>query len=349
VKKIISATQKREPSGQKTKNLFIIAGILLVLFLLNTWASGGMGGLLFSLKNPRLQLFTILLLAVLLEGFPFLLLGACISGIIEVMVPDKVLKGLFPENRFFAALIGSCLGLFFPVCSCGNIPVTRRLINKGVPVSGCIGYLLAAPIINPITIVSTFIAFPGNGGIVLSRLGLALLVAVAGGYMLGSPAHGEILRDTPVGKDACGCDACNDDEDESRLARILHHAEHDFFLTGKFLIIGASVACLFQTFLTRSALGAFAHHPVYSVILLGGMAMAFCLCSFADAFVASTFTPFSPPAKVAFMVAGPMANVALIILYLGTFKRPYAIRLILWIVASVFILSGIWGIIRGIT
>ena len=341
--------QKRGPSEQRFKKLFIMAGILLVLFLLNTWVSGGMGSLLFSLKNPRLQLFTILLLAVLLEGFPFLLLGACISGIIEVMVPDKVIQGLFPKNRFLSALTGSCLGLFFPVCSCGNIPVTRRLINKGVPISGCIGYLLAAPIINPITIISTFIAFPGNGGIVFSRLGLALLVAVVSGYMFGSPAHGKILRDTPVVKDACHCDECDEDENESRLARILHHAEHDFFLTGKFLILGASVACLFQTFLTRSALGAFAHHPVYSVILLGGMAMAFCLCSFADAFVASTFTPFSSPAKVAFMVAGPMANVALIILYLGTFKRKYAIRLILWIVGSVLILSSIWGLLRGAT
>lgn len=334
--------------NQRVKNLFIAAGIILVLFLLNKWENGQLGSVLTPFQTPRLQLFTILVLSVLLEGLPFLLLGALISGAIEVLVPEEPLKKLFPANRFFSSLVGSCLGLCFPVCSCGNIPVTRRLIKKGVPVAGALSYLLAAPIINVITISSTFIAFPGYHKIVLARVVLALFVAVLIGCMLGSSAEKEILTGSDKAGDACDVCCHEDDEDAPRPARILHHAGEDFFHTGKFLVLGASVAGLFQTFLTRNALLVLASHPVYPVFLLGAMAMVFCLCSFADAFVASTFTAFSTAAKTTFMVLGPMANAAVILLYLGIFKKRFVIKLVSWVAGSVLVVTILWEVIRKI-
>ncbi|NES90903.1 MAG: permease, partial [Okeania sp. SIO2B9] len=42
------------------------------------------------------------------------------------------------------------LRVVLPVCECGNVPVARRLLLQGVPVSVAIGFLLAAPTVNPI-------------------------------------------------------------------------------------------------------------------------------------------------------------------------------------------------------
>ncbi|HCG76353.1 TPA: permease, partial [bacterium] len=137
------------------KKFLLIVGILILLYLLNTWQWGELKDISLILKNAKLQLFSIIFLAILLEAIPFLLLGTLVSGTIEVLVPQKRLERFIPANRFLAPLSGLFLGLVFPVCSCGSVPVARRLIKKNLPLSGALSYMLAAPIINPIVIFST--------------------------------------------------------------------------------------------------------------------------------------------------------------------------------------------------
>src|SRR5947209_3153058 len=48
------------------------------------------------------------------------------------------------------------------MCECGIIPVMRRLLRKGVPLSSCVCYMLAGPIINVVVMISTFVAFSGT-------------------------------------------------------------------------------------------------------------------------------------------------------------------------------------------
>ena len=50
------------------------------------------------------------------------------------------------------------LGLIFPMCECGIVVVMRRLLRKGLPLSCCIAYMLAGPIINLVVIFSTWVA-----------------------------------------------------------------------------------------------------------------------------------------------------------------------------------------------
>jgi uncharacterized protein len=81
------------------------------------------------------QNFLFSFLALAFEGLPFVLLGSLISGGIAVFVPSKIITGLLPRNGVLATLVSGLLGLCFPVCECGIVPVVRRLINKGLPVS----------------------------------------------------------------------------------------------------------------------------------------------------------------------------------------------------------------------
>ncbi|MEQ9486145.1 permease [Coleofasciculus sp. F4-SAH-05] len=119
-----------------------------------------------------------LFLSLLVEAIPFLLIGVLFSGLLLLFVDEGRLIAALPKNPFLGAVVGSCAGFFFPVCECGNVPVSRRLLLQGAPVSVSIGFLLAAPTINPIVIWSTWVAFRDQPEIVVLRVLFSLGIAI---------------------------------------------------------------------------------------------------------------------------------------------------------------------------
>src|SRR5437879_1735812 len=93
---------------------------------------------------------------------PFIVLGVVLSGLLEEFVPQKLVARIIPRSRVLAIAIGGLLGILFPMCECGIIPIMRRLLRKGVPLSCCTCYMLAGPIINVVVMISTFAAFSGT-------------------------------------------------------------------------------------------------------------------------------------------------------------------------------------------
>jgi uncharacterized membrane protein YraQ (UPF0718 family) len=138
------------------------------------------------------QNFLFSFLALAFEGLPFVLVGSLISGAIAAFVPSRIITGVLPKNGYLATLASGLLGLCFPVCECGIVPVVRRLINKGLPVSCGVTFMLASPIVNPIVAFSTFAAFRGQAPwLNMSiRLGFGYLIAVLAGL--------SVRRLTPV-------------------------------------------------------------------------------------------------------------------------------------------------------
>lgn len=327
----------KKKKGNLLSRVVVIGGILFVLIILNLWQSGNLGVISQAIKNPKLQVFTIVVTAILLEAIPFILIGAIISGTIEVLVSEEKLSNVFPRNKIFSAITGSFLGVFFPVCSCGNVVVARRLLKKGVSPSGGLSYMLASPIINPVTIISTLIAFSYSGRIVTGRIVVAFLSAFIVSLILSSSK--DILKETSI-------ECCSHNHQLSKTERIFHHAENDFLLMGRYLVLGAIAAGIFQTFISREAFVALAGNRVLSVFLMEILGILLSLCSFADAFVASSFTHLPSFSKIAFMVAGPMMNITVSILYSGTFKKRFVFKLLFSVFFTVLIL-GIIGVFTG--
>jgi uncharacterized membrane protein YraQ (UPF0718 family) len=131
--------------------------------------------------------------SIVYEAMPFIVLGAVIAGVLEEFVPQGLITRMMPRNRVWAILAGGLLGLPFPMCECGIIPIMRRLIRKGVPLSACTAYLLAGPIINVVVMGSTYTAFFGQENLTVGgkpahqmgpwwmmgmRMGLGYLVAI---------------------------------------------------------------------------------------------------------------------------------------------------------------------------
>jgi hypothetical protein len=277
--------------------------------------------------------------SIVLEALPFMLFGALVGGLIEAFVSRERMAGLLPRRPLATICVAAAMGLVFPVCECAVVPVARRLIGKGLPFTAAVAYLLAGPIVNPVVAASTFLAYGFDGDVVILRLILGYVVAVVVAMLMGRLFPGrtalrEGLDDMAVPVCSCGCagptlrpfsqvaDAVRLPSCSERLWQALRHGAADFLGVGHYLVIGAFVAALAQTFVDRNLLLGLADMPLVSVLLMSGLAVALNLCSEADAFIAASFRGLMPlPAQMAFMLTGPMFDLKLLLMYQVIFRK----------------------------
>ncbi|MBF2049991.1 MAG: permease [Leptolyngbya sp. IPPAS B-1204] len=134
--------------------------------------------------NNALTLF----FSLLVEAIPFLLIGVFFSSALLLFVDERKLIAAVPKQPLLAAFAGSLIGFLFPVCECGNVPVARRLIVQGAPAAMAIGFLLAAPVVNPVVFWATWIAFRDQPEMVFLRVGFSLLIATVIGWVFSTQA-----------------------------------------------------------------------------------------------------------------------------------------------------------------
>lgn len=156
----------------------------------------------------RLNNALTLFFSLLVEAMPFLLLGVLFSSVLLLFVDERRLIAAVPKHPLLAAMIGGGIGFLFPVCECGNVPVARRLIVQGAPASMAVGFLLAAPTVNPVVFWATWIAFRDQPELVFLRVGLSLLIAVIVGWVFSAQAdlrplmQPGVARAMPAGRGA---------------------------------------------------------------------------------------------------------------------------------------------------
>jgi hypothetical protein len=281
--------------------------------------------------------FIINFSAVLWEAMPFVILGAIIAGILEELLPQQLLTKLLPKSVVPAVLIGGLLGLLFPMCECGIVVVMRRLLRKGLPLSCCIAYMLAGPIVNGVVLLSTWIAFRDHKigyEMVAMRAGMGFLVACITGLVvhLAYKKHGNSLL-TDVAKPST-LPVLEESETApkptfmKRLGNISATAIHDFVDIMVFLIAGAAIAAFVKLQLAPGQIETMSKdQPLLSIPAMMLLGFLMCLCSEADAFVAASFTGLHITAKLAFLVMGPMLDIKLILMYTRVF-RPKLIAII---------------------
>jgi uncharacterized membrane protein YraQ (UPF0718 family) len=287
------------------------------------------------------QNFWFSFLALVFEGVPFILLGSLISGIIGSFVPARVITGLLPKSRFPAILVSGLLGVIFPVCDCGVVPIVRRLLRKGVPLSCGITYMLASPIVNPLVIFSTMVAFQGQAPLLNTglRIGFGYFIAVTIGLIVGSLQSESILRRGIVStsgprRTAIRIAPLPDGAAEKmesgfvrKVSAAVRLATDDFLGTTLYFMVGAAIAATFNTAVNQRVILPLASDSVLSIVSMMTLSGILTLCSTSDAFVAATFVTFPAVARMAFMIFGPMFDLKLIFLYSALFKKRFVIAL----------------------
>jgi len=295
--------------------------------------------------------------AVIWEALPFIVLGVVIAGLLEEFVPQQTFARIIPRNRYLGIALGGVLGTVFPMCECGIIVVMKRLLRKGLPLSVCICYMLAGPIINVVVIISTYVAFDyptkevrifgGPEGVVALRVGLGFIIAFTTALVVDwqYKKHGNALLHRSITHNLGGPDEVPEGTAPEkrtwikRLDNITETALHDFVDIMAFLVLGAFLAAVGKEILRGTD---FEKDIQSSAVLAIGLMMLFavllCLCSEADAFVAAAFPPIWPPAsKIAFLVLGPMLDLKLYLMYTRVFRPRLIFMIIGCVVSQVFV------------
>lgn len=310
------------------------------------------------LNHDALQNFKTLFISIVLEALPFVLLGVLVSALLQMFVSEQTIRKWVPKNPVLGVLFACVLGIIFPLCECGMIPVIRRLILKGMPVYTAVVFIMAGPIINPVVYASTFMAFRTRPEIAYSRMALAFLVAATIGLLVYRFVRTEPLRSGSKSKavpvhthhhahephehehshherkahthtpDSRQHTHAHGTGLRGRLAGVLGHASDEFFDMGKYLIFGALLTALIQTFMSRDSLVSIGEGTVSSHLFMMGFAYILSLCSTSDAFVASSFaTTFSTGSLLTFLVFGPMLDMKGTLMLLSAFRARFVLLL----------------------
>ncbi len=294
--------------------------------------------------------------AIVLEGVPFLLLGAIVSGLVDVFLPAGVIKDWLPRSKTQGIFAALAAGVMFPLCECGAMPVVQRLIRKGVPPAVATIYLLAAPGLNPLAMLSTYLAFRNQEPalMVALRFGFTLVVLVFLGFWLMRLKPENMLRPEMI----TGPSRVKPEMTPNPglvltpraglslggLQQFTGAVVRDFTGVLLFLVIGAAVAAIFSTGFNRNLLAPLGQSPVLGPLAGILLAQLLCLCSTTDAFIIAAFAPFSIPAKLAFLVAGPLIDMKLYWVYRSAYQGKFVHALWLRATVATFVLTLLYAL-----
>jgi hypothetical protein len=265
--------------------------------------------------------------SVLIESLPFVFLGILLSVVVQVWLPDGFLLRHLPRNGVLRRLAISLIGVLVPVCECGNVPLTRGLIMKGLTVAEAMTFLLAAPILNPITIITTYQAFGWDNGILAGRIAGGFIIANLIGWIYSRHPRQESLL-TSQFEAACSRADSDHGAHGGKIQRSIRLFSRETNAMMPALFIGCGVAGLIQVGISRDVLVTLGSNPVWSVVALMALAFVVSICSNVDAFFVLSFgATFLPGAIVAFLVFGPMIDIKMLALMRTTFRAKTLVQL----------------------
>lgn len=298
---------KRPRSGWRPGPLWLAAAMVAAQFVAGRWD---------ALADSSVRLWSTLFVSICVQALPFLVLGVTISGLLEAFVPADAVRRLLPKRPALAVPVAGLAGFALPGCECGSVPVAGRLIAGGAPPAAALTFLLAAPAINPVVIVSTAVAFPGQPAMVVARVAASLTAAMVMGLLWSRAKVQDLFNDVHT----------EHSERPGRVGRFAEAASRDLVHAGGYLVVGAFAAATLQLVIPRTVLDAVAGNELLAIATLAVAAVVLSICSEADAFVAAGLPQFSLSSRLVFLVVGPMVDLKLIALQNGVLGRRVAVR-----------------------
>ncbi|MGE5828607.1 MAG: permease [Micromonosporaceae bacterium] len=309
------SVQRPEPRRLRLGSVEFFAIVVVAVLV-------GRGWLLDHLQSPRAQTLITVFVSIIVQATPFLVLGTLASAALTAFVPARWSTRALPQRPAVAVPVAGLAGVVLPVSECGSVPVAGALVRRGVAPAAAFAFLLAAPAINPVVLVSTAVAFPGRPSMVFARLVASLAAAVIMGWLWLRFGRPEWLA--PLGPSAR--QGIGDPHTATGWPAFWASCRQDVVAAGGFLVIGAFAAASLNVTFSPRWLEAVAAEPAFAVVALALLAVLLSICSEADAFVAASLSQFSLTARLAFLVVGPMVDLKLFAMQVGSFGPRFAIR-----------------------
>ncbi|PRQ10451.1 hypothetical protein C1Y63_11455 [Corynebacterium sp. 13CS0277] len=322
---------------------WLLGGILLVLLV---WAQSRTAPLV-PLRGT-LSAWAVVMIAIVVQSLPFLVLGVLVSASISTLLPAHILQRILPRHPLWRVPAVSLAAVALPGCECSAVPVARSLMHRGVSPAAALGFMLASPSLNPVVIVSTAVAFADLPQMAWARFAAAFLAVVVAGWLWLIVGDDRLVRGAheagaPGGTVSCGCGPAGDTT--PRRVRFVRAATADLYQAGGFLVVGAMLAASVKVLVPARWFVELAQQPWLAILLLAVLAIVLALCSEADAFVAASFTAVSPTAQLVFLVVGPVLDIKLMAMQVGTFGARFTWRFLSLVGVSALLCATCVGVI----
>jgi len=236
--------------------------LIVLLVVVALYSRGTLAG---SLNPVALRTWTTVFVAIVVQALPFLVLGVLVSGAITALVSPGVLERLLPKSAVLAVPSAALAGAALPGCECASVPIAGRLCARGVQPAAALAFMLAAPAVNPVVLVATAVAFPGQPQMVLARFCGSLLTSITVGLVWSRVGDQRLVERARSRAAATG--------DGPRWLAFSSAARHDLWDAGGWLVVGAAAAATLQVLVPRSLVLAVADHPALSALALGTLAV----------------------------------------------------------------------------
>jgi uncharacterized membrane protein YraQ (UPF0718 family) len=301
------------PPRRRITSLEVLVGLLVVALVGQQWFAD-------LLDVGAIQTGATIFVAVCVQALPFLVIGVLISGAIAAFVSADVLRKVLPRRAAFAVPVAGVAGVALPNCECAAVPVARRLIQQDVPASVALTFLLAAPAVNPIVLVATAVAFPGEPRMVLARFLGSMATAVVMGWLWARFGKMEWFAERALRR------LPEHEHGRGRWPVFFETARQDLVDAGGFLVVGGLTAAVLNVVVPRSWITTLGDQIVLGVIVMAVLAVVLALCSEADAFVVASLSTMPLLPRLVFLVVGPAIDIKLFALQAGTLGRRFAAR-----------------------
>lgn len=283
-----------------------------------------------------LQDFLTFLISIVVEALPFVVLGIMVSVAVQVWLPEGWLLRRLPKCRWARQVTISLLGVFVPVCECGNVPLARGLLVQGLSASESLVFLLAAPVLNPVTIITTQQAFANDPVVLAGRMAGGFVIANVVGWVFMRRRRDELLQPNFIKT----CQISRHIH-ERRWVRSLELFRHEASHILPALLFGAAAAALVQVAVPREILLTLGSNPAWSIAAMLVLAFVISICSNVDAFFALAFRDtFTAGSLVSFLVFGPMIDIKL----LSLMRTTYQPKVLMQVSLLVLLMSAAIGL-----
>ena len=234
---------------------------------------------------------------------PFLMLGFLISGILFLITSKEMVARNIGKPGLLSILKASILGVPMPLCSCGVIPVSSSLYNRGASKASTLSFLISTPQtgVDSIFITYSMLGLP----FAICRPIIALITGTIGGVITEMLTEADVQSQSKV------------DHTHSKKT-ILDGFKYALFILPKDiawpLIKGILLAGLVTLILPNNFFSDYGLTGIIGLVAIALVSIPMYTCATASVPFAAALmhAGAEPGVAFVFLMAGPATNVATI-------------------------------------
>ena len=250
-----------------------------------------------------------------LASAPWLLFGFFAAGLMEELIPRKIIENHMKRCGLSSVLKSSAFGIPLPLCSCSVIPVGVSLYRKGSSKGAATSFFISTP---QIGVDSFFLSYALIGlPLSIARVVASFISAVVAGLLVDNldSTTDQTDPDVSSGKSCCSKED-NSDERKFSISKTFKFG----FITlvddlAVVLLSGFLIAGLINALVPADLIGSWGISSFWMMIAMFAISTPVYVCAtsstpFAAALIAKGI---SPGAALVFLLAGPATNVSTIL------------------------------------